>query len=378
MQKKLIALAVAGLVSAPAFAQSNVTVYGIVDMGFTNFRNSDVLDYENRSGLDQGGRSGTRLGFKGTEDLGNGVKAGFVIEQGLQLDRSGSGGTTNNYNRETLVTLSSASLGTLALGRTTTPQYNLLAKVDSTQGVGIGSQLMAGGGIYGMGTLGGAVARLDNVAAYISPNFSGLTVTAAFTANGLGDEQVYKDGKDNPNIQVWAISPVYENGPLMVGLNYHKVTSDTIAALEVKDPENTNWDLAGSYDFKVVKLGAAVGQSKLEADNFDGDLKEKKWFVSAAVPVTAAGTLVANYGKVKIEAEEGESDAKVSKWAVGYMHNLSKRTMLYTFYGSLSTNDQAEGAYSVRGYAPDSLGVLGETATQDYTRGFSAGVRHSF
>lgn len=373
MQKKIIALAIAGLASSAAFAQSNVTIYGIVDLGFTHFAGSDTDTRANRSGLDQGGRSGTRLGFKGTEDLGNGLKAGFVIEQGLSLDAGGAGGTTNNFNRETLVTLSHANAGTVAFGRTTTPQYNLLAKVDSTQGVGVASQLMAGGGIYGMGTLAGSVARLDNLVAYISPSFGGLTVTAGYTANGLGDEQIYNKGAANPNAKVWAISPVYENGPIMAGLNYHEVKIDTA------NLTNKNWDLAASYDFKVVKLGAVYGQSKAEVNVTNGlDAKEKKWFIAASAPVMANGSVVANYGQSKIDNNiAGADDSKVSKWAIGYMHNLSKRTMLYTFYGSLNTNSAAEGDYSVRTYAPQQAAPT-TAAIGDYTRGFSAGVRHSF
>ena len=86
MQKNLIALAVAGLAALPAFAQSNVTVYGLVDMGYK--WSGDNMDdrVSSRSALDSGMSAGSRLGFKGTEDLGNGMKAGFVLEQGLNLD----------------------------------------------------------------------------------------------------------------------------------------------------------------------------------------------------------------------------------------------------------------------------------------------------
>ena len=87
MQKNLIALAVAGLAALPAFAQSNVTIYGLVDMGYK--WSGDNMDdrVSSRSALDSGMSAGSRLGFKGTEDLGNGMKAGFVLEQGKRFSQ---------------------------------------------------------------------------------------------------------------------------------------------------------------------------------------------------------------------------------------------------------------------------------------------------
>ena len=84
MQKKLIAMAVAGFASGAAFAQSNVTVYGILDMAYIRAK-ADGAD--TRTFINSGGMSGSRLGFKGVEDLGNGLKAVFNLEWGVEMDQ---------------------------------------------------------------------------------------------------------------------------------------------------------------------------------------------------------------------------------------------------------------------------------------------------
>ena len=115
MQKKLIALAVAGLASSAAFAQSNVTIYGIADIAYVHSSSGS----SKTNGVDSGGWSSSRLGFKGTEDLGDGMKAVFTLEYGLSPDvNSGVGVTaTGGGNaRQTWVGLQN-SMGTIKLGR---------------------------------------------------------------------------------------------------------------------------------------------------------------------------------------------------------------------------------------------------------------------
>ncbi|PKO55512.1 MAG: porin, partial [Betaproteobacteria bacterium HGW-Betaproteobacteria-21] len=129
MQKKLIALAVAGLMSAPVFAQSNVTIYGIVDMGYKNLGNNVNSAVGNRSAIDSGQYSGSRLGFRGTEDLGNGLKASFVLETGINVDNGGFNQGNTAFARQSFVALS-GGFGTVALGRQYTPQHILMSAVD--------------------------------------------------------------------------------------------------------------------------------------------------------------------------------------------------------------------------------------------------------
>ncbi len=122
MQKKLIALAIAGLVSAPAFAQSNVTIYGVADayMGFGDHGANDM------AAVSSGGLSGSRIGFRGAEDLGNGLKAVFTYEQGFDLDDSVNSDASQGLGgkaRQSFVGLG-GSFGTVSLGRQYAPGYD--------------------------------------------------------------------------------------------------------------------------------------------------------------------------------------------------------------------------------------------------------------
>src|SRR5574338_760341 len=204
MQKKLIALAVAGLVSVPAFAQSNVTIYGIVDMGYA-YRGDNVVDgVKNRNGIDSGIANGSRLGFKGTEDLGNGMKAGFVLEQGILAD-TGSSAQGRTFGRQSFAYLG-GNFGTVGLGRQYAPQFVLL---DSLDPFGTG-HVGASNNIYAIEV------RLDNLVSYTSPSWNGFNVVAGYTFSAAGNESrgnntapqlVLGDFNAFGDARVWAINP---------------------------------------------------------------------------------------------------------------------------------------------------------------------------
>ncbi|MDY0011744.1 MAG: porin [Rhodocyclaceae bacterium] len=346
MQKKLIALAVAGLAAAPAFAQSNVTIYGVVDAGYGNFGDSRS-DQDSRNAIDSGLGKTSRIGFKGVEDLGNGLKAAFVLEYGLAVDQKQ--GINDGNARDQYVALV-GNFGTVALGRQKTPQKVLLESADP----------FGGDYVTQVNTLWGytVAGRIDNLAAYVSPSFGGFNVVAGYSFNASGNESKTTSGLD-ADLKTWAINPNYSNGPLKVGLNYHKVTAETL------DIEDKVLDLVGSYDFGAVKLGLAYGKDKLESSL--GTLADyRKWMVGASAPVGAAGTLMVSY----IQSKEKEADIKARMWGLGYKHALSKRTSLYGVYGDMNNSDGMKTNYlntSAAGFG-----------TGDYERAITLGVTHQF
>ncbi|MEW6513166.1 MAG: porin [Pseudomonadota bacterium] len=349
MQKKIIALAVAGLMSGAAFAQSNVTIYGVVDMSYLYSSKSDSDSLKSRSGIDSGSQSGSRIGFKGEEALGGGNKVGFVLENSIGVD-TGSG---PSMTRQSFL-YGAGSWGTVAAGRQYTPQFNLVAAVDPF-GVGTIGDAFTGRGVYFAGIASGDVIRVDNLLAYISPSFGGLTVTAGYTMDAAGNEAVTAKGADSSNIKLWAINPVYSNGPLYVAFNYHNAKQDST------DFNNKVWDLGATYNFGAVKVAGLYGQNKVTDGVLDG-FKVKQWLLGATVPM-GSGALMASYARMK----ESATDAKASKFALGYQYDMSKRTNLYAVYAKISTNDVAEGGFSVRDWTAD-----------DYTSGLNVGVRHKF
>lgn len=346
MQKKLIALAVAAAAAAPAFAQSNVTIYGRLDMGVASY-GSHIGNESTTNGIDSNVFRTSYLGFKGVEDLGNGLKAGFDLQYKLTVDSGDLNGETGN--RDTFVFLN-GGFGTVALGRLTHFQDRLLGSVDP-----MGSSNLTGydiGWNVGAAQMGYDDTRLDNTIAYISPSFSGLTVSAAYSTNAGAAETLGNDA----DIRVWAISPVYKNGPITLGLNYHKADN------QANDDEETVWDIAAAYDFGMVKLSAAYGQDKFESAL--GDNKAKQWFVGASAPVGAAGKVALVYGSQETLDDVKNSD--IDRWALGYQHSLSKRTTLFAEYGNLDIEKNASKA-----------GLEGKFK-DGYERGVGVGMVHTF
>ncbi len=338
MQKKIIALAVAGLMSGAAFAQSNVTISGLVDMGYSHRSDNINSAVNSRNGIDSGMQSGSRLQFAGVEDLGGGLKAGFVLEQGLLVD-TGQSRTDGVWSRQAFMYMS-GNFGTVAAGRQYTPQFNLLAAVDP----------------FGYGTVGeinnvyASTARLDNLAAYVSPSFGGLNVVVGYTPQAGGNEVA----KDAGNTRVYAIAPTYKNGPIMAGLNYHNIKTDT-ANFSTKV-----WDLAGSYDLGMAKLAAAYGR---DSDINAAGNKRTKYMLGATFPF-GANAVMASYNHAK---QDTAGDPSARQWALGYQYNMSKRTNLYAVYADISNKN---------GYTAS----VGDSSNggAGYQTGLNLGVRHKF
>jgi predicted porin len=374
MQKKIIALAVAGLASTAAFAQTNVTIYGSVDYGYA-FRFDNAVDNVNDLSAFNGGQAqGNRLGFKGTEDLGNGLKAVFLVEQGLGLDSSSndaSVGTSNrsiSFTRQAYVGLA-GSYGTLVGGRLYTPHFSLWSGSIDPFGAGTVGQYA---NLLG-GAAAGDVVRVDNAVAYISPSFGGFTVTAAYSNKLAGQETVSATGVTNGNdTKIYALLGQFKAGGLDLGLNYHYGKFEGVNAVD-----NTyNLTLGGNYNFGFMKLHGAVAFNESEFQGVGGDnLEIYNYFLGATVPV----------GKVDLKASVGYSDADdfgtQSQYAVGANYNLSKRTDIYAAYSYLDTDEDR----LILGAVTAGLGLGGAVgvgdagnAGQGYRQGVQIGVRHKF
>lgn len=356
MQKKIIALAIAGLASTAAFAQTNVTVYGIADAFYGNFSAKGTDGF---SGINSGGLSGSRLGFRGTEDLGNGLKAVFEYELAFNIDNTGTtAGAINSTNgvggngltgtRQSFVGLSS-NYGTVVAGRLQTPGY-YVGKFDALASAAISPQaiLAANRGVTIAPSNNG---RVNNAAAYLSPNFSGFSAVAAY---GFGEETVNNTERES----VLGLGLNYAAGPVAVGYVYHKVTNvgaNNVAGAQFNDLKEHM--IGASYDFGVVKLLASY--QNVDVTNVIND-KDKIWQVGAVVPV-GKGNVHAAYGKLSRDIASADSKS----WTVAYTHGLSKRTTAYVGYNSTS-NDTLANA-----------GIL-TPAAGGKSRGAVMGLRHSF
>lgn len=362
MQKKLIALALAGLISAPVFAQSQVTIYGLVDMGFSYRSDNLVRGVGSKSAIDSGIGSGSRLGFRGVEELGSGMKAGFVLEQGLFADRGIHAQGGRSYGRQAFLSLD-GGFGTIRLGRQYTPQNILQAEFDPFEDGFVGRA----SNVYAQSLFG----RMDNTLLYVTPSLGGLTLTAAYSTQGNGQENVDNDG----DLRTWVLSPRYTNGPLDLAANYQRIKLHGVKGADT----NKVWDLLAAYDFGVVRLSAMYGQNK---DGYDSSRlidpadpasagyswdKGRFWMIGLTAPVGGAGKLLASYTRAKVDVDSSNTE-KVSQWALGYTHNLSKRTDVYAVYADI--NNKGDSKW---GTSTDAT-----NGSDNYQRGFNLGVRHRF
>jgi len=401
MQKKLIALAVAGLASTAAFAQTNVQIYGLVDYGYsyrwdgkTNAANSGTPN--SQSQLNGGQQSGNRLGFKGTEDLGNGLKAVFLLEQGFMLDTGMQQTSGSQFTRQAYMGLS-GNFGTAVGGRLYTPHYTFVSGLDPFGAGTVGRYNNVYSSGFGLplsstnnATVNGLLdpVRVDNAVAYISPTFlGGLTGTLAFSNNAGGQEDATSTAANNT---VYAGLLQYNNGPINVGVNYHYINAGSTLSnpafaglattttpsvnLAVKNVQNVT--LGGSYDFKVVKVMALYSYNDLDYVNANTkNATLNNYMIGATAP----------FGKFTGKASYIYSDGSSSvggdaqQFAIGVDYNLSKRTNLYSAYSFINndgTRLTAVGDASNSGaYAGD--GTRG-TAAGVYQQGLQIGIRHSF
>ena len=358
MQKKIIALAVAGLVSGAAFAQTNVTVYGVVDVGYV-YSKTDNLKF---SGLASGGMSGSRIGFRGTEALGNGLNAVFQAEFGFAADQFDSKGTSAGAGaftnlRNSWVGLQHASYGTATIGRQNSVAYDWVSK-------GFSSDVTVN---YPSNTIQGSFAqlntsdRVNNSIKYQSPNWNGFEARAIYGFGEVVGTEV-NPGSTSDNGR-YGVGAAYKNGPVDVALIYQGIAKNSTLPLTGKV---NGWSLGGSYDFQVVKAFASY---QAETDKRLGivDIDKDLWSLGARVPVGKAGTVVFEYVDYKADFNTaGVSDSRARGYGLGYEHALSKRTTGYAAVGYISNNEMSAQAFN------------GVNAFDQNNKTFSVGVRHVF
>lgn len=358
MKKSLLALAVLAA-SGAAMAQSSVTLYGVADAGVT-YVNGD----KNWSGVTSGNNLTSRIGFRGVEDLGGGLKANFRLEAGLNLDNgdgaSGYAGAKAGdglaFKRQSTVGLE-GGFGEVRLGRELTAAYNATARYDVFGSVGLGqSRLWADGGVVDGSANAAAVTtnqRVSNAVTYVSPNFSGFKAAVNY---GFGEV-----AGANSDSQYLGAGLTYDNGPLSVGLGLERLNK---GANSVATGKINVWSLGGSYDLGVAKILAGYRESKV--DLVAGDNKRKGYMLAVTAPV-GPGLVRAAYNRY--ENNNVGVKVKADQFAVGYVYGLSKRTSVYGTYAYLKNKDGAQVW---------NLGTPATLKDNGAQQGFQVGVSHSF
>jgi predicted porin len=381
MKKSLVALAVLAAAGA-ASAQSSVTLFGIVDATLAIGRG----ELSDRTRLQNSGYNSSRLGFRGTEDLGGGLSASFWLEAGINNDDGGgqatntnnqfggspnsagtvfNGGAVSNggqgltFNRRSTVSLS-GGFGEIRLGRDYTPNFTVITTYDpfGTNGVGTTNTL------NGVSTASTSAGGLNPVTAVRASNSIGYFLPA--NLGGFNGQAMYYFGENaqaTPAVATeddgtgFGLRLGYAAGPLSASVGMNSVK---YAAGDVK-----SWSLGGSWDFGIARAMAQYVRDSVDGVAGAADVDGKGWLIGGLFPI-GAGEIRASFSQYEVDLV-GAADPRSRKLALGYVHNLSKRTAVYTTYARV--RNSGGGSYALNGST---------TGVNASSTGFDLGIRHAF
>ena len=338
MKKTLLALAAVAASSA-AFAQSTVTVYGVADVSLESVKGDDTLSRVSSDNL-----ASSRFGLKGTEDLGGGLKANFVLESAIKVDTGANGGgTTRFFDRAAWVGVA-GGFGELRLGRQDT-SIGLLAGNSSILGAQAYDDLKISGAFSG-----NTYRRTDNAITYILPKFvDGLSAQVQYSTQASGTEVADKIGSH------YGLNVQYAADGFSAGLGY-------IQAKKSTSDDDTGLLAYVGYDFGVAKL-----TGYLEQDKTDG-MAEKRQVLGARVdvPVSKDIKLQASVAQVKNQEMTANNEDNATIISLKGVYALSKRTSVYALCTNVKNGDDVK------------LNVGQTVADGKTARGFAIGVSHKF
>lgn len=347
-----LTLTLASACAAHAQSTSNVSVYGLIDGGVEYLTNTNAAK-DNLTRVTSGGMNTSRWGFRGSEDLGGGMKAIFNLEGGIQLDTGASAGTL--FGRAATVGLE-GGFGRIVLGRGFTTTYDFLSPFDPMGYSPLYSWVLSGSATgaskYGMAS------SFDNLVKYQGQfgKFKvGATVGAGEQAASSSDSAKY------------VVGTVYAAGPLSAAATFERVNGNTVAATGNRD-ETSTLHLAGAYDTGTYKFTAGVRSYKLVAGRAaTADLRARTYWTGVGYKFTPAVTLIGAVYYQDVRNVAAGTDADPVMYVARAKYALSKRTDLY----------------STLGYAKARHGKLAglsrdEAGFSDTQTGLAAGIQHRF
>lgn len=389
MKKSLLALGVLGAFAGAAHAQSSVTLYGIIDAG---------LQYVSKTGgnlagtgtanknfqFANGNLQGSRWGLKGAEDLGGGLKAIFVLESGFNLGNGTSGQNGRLFGRQAYVGLSSATAGTLTIGR----QYDSV--VDFVGPYASGSQwsTFAGAHPFDNDNLNNSF-RVNNSVKYTSVNYGGFSAGGMYGFSNSANNNTA--GSGFANNRAYSFGAGYANGPVSFGAGYLYLGSpgsnssgvlantpgsgDATTAMTAGGASDKAWiaSAGGSYAFGPATIGLVYAHSVYQyvgggSWKFDNAELNAKYMLTPALQLGASYTYTWSTINGTVGSKNGTSP-KYHQVNLGVDYFLSKRTDTYLVGLWQHANDDAPGGASLNG-----LGFANSTNQFAVT----AGIRHKF
>ena len=369
MNKTFKNLAVAALTtgafSGAAVAQSSMVLYGVVDMGVRNARNGTL---GNTTSLSSGNNLTSRLGFRGTEDLGGGLSAGFVLEGNVGADVGSVGipvpaGTF--FNRQSYLSLAANNVGEIRLGRDYVPTWSATVTIDPFGGVGVGafpnvllqtaSHPLATA--FGQASNASSLTWVNNAVQLRSAKYFG-----GFYANGIAASRENQTTSATGSSLIRGARLGFQNPT--VDASYSHVSTDNTLVAGARFNDDV---LSGMYDFGVVSLRAIRRTLRIQTD------KQVSTMLAATAPVGDFGVFKFSYIRTNQSGANAALNADdATQVAVGYVYNLSKMTALYATAARISNKGQA--FFNIPGgMAASAANFGGQRST-----GYEFGVRTAF
>ena len=385
-----LSLALLGTAGA-AHAQNSVTLYGVIDTGFTYVHNAN--GNEKLVGTSSGNLSGDRWGLKGQEDLGGGLKAIFQLENGFDVNTGKLGQSGREFGRQAFVGLTADKYGTVTLGR----QYDPL--VDMVQGI-TGDNYWASI----VGTPGDVdnydnSSRVNNGVKYVSPNYAGLQFEGMYGFSNLA-------GTTGQG-QTWSGAVAYNNGPLGLAAGYYYTSNPSAGRTAAAgstwnspssdsifdSPINNGYSSAHSigiaraaaqYAIGPVTVGGSYSNAKYRPDGFSAFTSTETYNVGSVFvnyQVTPAFLVGTGY---TYEKASGDTGAHYNQVGIGADYTLSKRTDFYAL-GAYQKASGTQATYVTNGgvttrvtqSAQASIGSTGFAGTSNQEL-VIVGIRHRF
>jgi len=362
MKKTLIAAALLAGFAGAAHAQTSVTLYGIIDVGLgynkIKVPNKVQANFGSRSriGMIDGRQSGSRWGLRGSEDLGDGLRAVFQLESGFEASDGDLAQDGRLFGRHATLGLASDSWGQLDFGRQSNVASKYFGSIDPFAAGFSYSAL--GHGISSTNTR-----RLDNMVLYQTPSIEGfqLGVGYSFNSNETTNEQSFKT---HNNFRSFTAGVKYQNGPLYIAVAYDQVKS--AAATEKAKPKV--YAIGAAYDFEVAKVAAAYGRTSdgwlngagaaglgsagnsYGTDRFRKGFKADSFMLGVTAPIADGSKVFASWQRIKPKNDKlfgaGSDDDTSSVYSLGYTYDLSKRTNLYAHTSYVSNYAFNDGVKS--------------------------------
>ena len=364
MKLKQIALA-AAVVAASSAALADVTLYGIADVNLNNGKTETGFDgvaasatSTSQGRIGSGGLSTSRIGFKGTEDLGGGMQASFQLEGKLNIDTGENANydrpdKESNYffSRQSWVGLT-GNFGTVQMGKTWTSFDDVKGKFEHADNTNVGVT----GDVWGTGNA--YDSNVSNQIKYTLPLSGGLTASLGYA---FGENKTTaKAAKDLTSLGV-----TFESGPFAVGYGYQNEAQNTV--------KDSTFNLVGaSYDLGAAKVVASWSESTYNTGSLvdttktktigtaTGDAKDKEYQLGVKFPM-GASNLYFGYANSKVNVA-GAERANANGYVLAATYSLSKRTTAYAGYTTAKRTRN--------------LGLAGQASGRKYTSTF--GVRHAF